>query len=101
LQCIRLIADDRFKQRNGQQELVLAVVGEANVEANSGHLRQHALGLQQHFERLGPLLAPHIDDAQVRAGCSRLRIEGQNLAKIVFGFVQSATIQSVLSMLKN
>ena len=51
-------------------EIVLAVVDQPDIETDPRYLWREMLGLMQHLQRLRPLPAPHVDDAEVciRAG---------------------------------
>jgi len=63
-------------------------------------LWNETLGFFQFWQRLAPLLAPHIDDAKVGIGGAGLRIYSQDLPKIALRFVQTAMRESVLAALK-
>src|SRR5438067_13774743 len=57
-------------------------------------------GLVEHVQRLGPLLSPHVNHAEICISSASLRIHFQDLAKILFRFVEAAAIESILARLK-
>ncbi len=101
LERVRLITYYGFERRNSFKKLILPVVGEADVQPDSRNLRQQPLGLAQIFQRLLPLLAPHVNDAKIRVRAAELRIELQGLAKVAFRFVEAPMCQRILSVLKD
>ena len=58
------------------------------------------LGLMQHLQRLRPLLAPHVDDAQIGVGAGGLRVQRQHAAKRTLGHVEVVLLQSGFALLK-
>ena len=51
-------------------------------------LRHQMLRFAQHLESFGPLLASHVDDAEIRVRSAGLRIQRQHLPEVVLRFVQ-------------
>jgi len=64
----------------------------ANVQPDPGRLWHETLGGLQHLERFVPALSPHINDSEIRIACTRLRIQCQHLAKILFRRVKPIPI---------
>ena len=58
------------------------------------------LGFVEHFESFRPLLAAHVDDAQVGVGSGELRVERERPAEGMLGFAQLATGERILPVLK-
>ena len=100
LQRVRLIVNHRFERWYSFQEIILPVVGEADVEANACDFRHEVLGLAQCIESLGPLFAPHVNHTKVRVGSAYLRIRRQNFFEVALRLVQMAPVQRILSCLK-
>lgn len=101
LHGIGLIPYDGFKRGNCLKEFILAEIGQADVEAYAGHLRHEALGFFKILQRLSPLLAPHVNHAQICVSGSRLGIELKDFAKVTFRFIDLGVGESVLPTLKN
>ena len=97
---IRDVVHHRFERSDGGAKVVLPIVGQADVEANSGDPRRQMLGLMQHVQRLRPLLAPHVDDAQIGVGAGRLRVQRQHSAKRTLGHIEVVLLQSGFALLK-
>src|ERR1700737_231745 len=59
------------------------------------------LGFVKHLESLRPLLAPHVNDAEIGIGPGDLRIKSRPLPKGAFGLVELSASKSVLPVLKD
>jgi hypothetical protein len=70
------------------------------LRPDSGLVRHQMFRFAQHLQSFCPLLAPHVDDAQIHVGSAGLRIRRQHLPEVALRFVQPALIQGVLSRLK-
>ena len=90
----------RFKRSDGGAKVVLPVVGQPDVETNSGDLRRQGFGLVQHLERLRPLLAPHVNHAQVGVCAGSLRVLGQHRTKRMLGQIEIVLLQGGFALLK-
>ena len=96
LQRVGLIAHHGFERWNSFKKLILPVIGEADVQPDSRLLRQQMFRFAQHLQSFCPLLATHVDDAEIRVRSAGLRIQSQHLAEVAFRFVQPALVQRVL-----
>ena len=87
-----------IRKERRRREIVLPVVGQAEVEANSGDLWRQMLGLMQHVQRLRPLLAPHGDDAQIGVSAGGLRVQRQHSAERTLGHVEVVLLQRIFAL---
>ena len=78
----------------------MPVVGQADVQANSGNLRRQMFGFLQHLQRLRPLLAPHGDHTQIGVGAGSPRILRKHSAKRTLRQVEIVLLQSAFALLK-
>jgi len=78
----------------------LPVIGEADVQPDSWHLRHQMFRFAQHLQSFCPLLAAHVDDAEIRVRSAGPRIRRQHLPEVALRFVQPTLIQGVLPCLK-
>ena len=69
--------------------VALTLVGESDVETDSRELRSQLFGGLQTGECRIPVLAAHVDNAEVGIGWSGLRIECKHTLEVEFGFVES------------
>ena len=74
LHRVRLIADHRFEKWYSFQEFILAIISQADVQPDSRHLRHQMFSLAQRLQSFGPLLAPHVDHAEICVSAAHLRI---------------------------
>ena len=100
LQRVRLITHHGFEGRNRFEKFILPVVGEADIQPNSGDLRHQSLGFVQDRRAPCPLLAPHVDHAEIGVSRSRLRIDCKHCAEVALRFVEPSMLQSLLPALK-
>jgi hypothetical protein len=100
LQSVGLIPHHRLEGRRGFEKFILPIVGEADIQADAWDMGHQALGCPQSFQSLGPLLSPHINDAQIGICSSGLRIYLKHLAKVALRIVQPALGERMLAMLK-
>ena len=68
--------EHRFEGRDGFEKFILPVVSQADIEPYACKLClwDETLGFFQFWQRLAPLLAPHIDDAKIGIGGAGLGI---------------------------
>jgi hypothetical protein len=78
-----------------------AVVGESDVETDSWESRSELLGGMQTGEGRIPMLAAHVDNAEVGIGWSRLRIQCKHTLEVEFGFVEFPGGECFLGASKN
>jgi hypothetical protein len=97
----RLIAHHTLESWNSFKEIILPVIGEADIEANSGNLRHQTFSFAQVLQCLHPLLAAHVNHAEVRIGRADLRIRDNHLPKIAFSLVKPVLVERILTRLKN
>jgi len=102
LQGVRLIPEHRFEGRNGFEKFVLTVIRQPDIEPYACPLClwDEALGFFEFWQGLGPLLAEHVDDAEIGIGGAGLRIEAKNLAKIALRFVEAIVRESIFAAMK-
>ena len=94
------VFDDGFERRDCARKVVLAVVDEAYVEADSRDLRSEILGMVEHIERLTPLLSAHVNDSEVGVSTGDSWVERDHLTEGVFSVVEVVILQGSFALVE-
>ena len=97
LHSVRLIADHRLEKWNSFQEFILPIIDEADVQPDSRHLRHQMFSLAQHLQSFSPLLAPHINHAEICISAAHLRIHSDHLLEVALRLVEPVLVQRLLA----
>ena len=100
LKRVRRVFHHGRERRNRRTEIVLPIVHQPNIQADSGYTRCEMLRLIQHRKRWLPLLAAHVDHAQVRVRPRQLRVRRQHGAKVLFSLIKTIAFQSQFALLE-
>jgi hypothetical protein len=94
------IAQDGFEGRDGVPVVGLAVVGQPDVEPDTGHFRREPLSGAQFRQGRRPFTAAHVDYRQVAVGAHVVWLGCQNLTEVLFRGAEVAATECLLSLLE-
>src|SRR5580704_15737412 len=95
---IGLVADDRSKRCDGAGVVAPAVLCEADVKANAGHLGLELFGFLKEREGVIPVFTAHGDDTEIGVSCAGLRIDGKDAPEGSFGGIKVAGVKGRLAL---
>src|SRR5258708_17323955 len=97
---IRRLLYDRLKRTDRPCEIVLTKICKPDVQPDSSNVRRELFSLVQHFESLQPLLATHMNYAEIGIRSRHSVVDHQHLPELALGFIELARTQRGLSGLK-
>src|SRR5260221_8209079 len=97
---IRRLLYDRLKRTDRPREVVLTEIYKPDVQTDSRNARREFLRLVQHFESLRPLLATHMNYAEIGICSRHSGIDRQYRPELALGFIELARTQRGFSSLK-
>lgn len=77
-------------------EVALPVVGQTDIQADPGDLRRELRSVVETGKRLLPLLAPHMNDAQVGVRSGHPGVERQDALEAALGAIEVSLSKRVL-----
>ena len=92
-QAARRLRDHRLKRTDRPREIVLVEIGEPDVQPDSRNIRRKFFGLPQCRQSLRPLLAPHMNHAEIGVSSRYARVDRQHLPEGALTLIQPTRTQ--------
>src|SRR5712692_7564669 len=95
---IRLLPKNRGKRRNCRGEITLAIMNQANIQADAVDFWRQLRCFFQEPQSMLPILSPHGDHAEIRVRSRGVWVDRNRLSESLFCAIQVAALQRQLPL---